>query len=455
MKLKQIFTILFGATITIAAASCKKEKAPDEPLVGGITYTASAELYPNTERGFMRTLIVFSDGAPLNLALMQLLRGQNISLVLRFFYLDQFKNSAISASELTLIQNDLNTIRTAGLKAILRFAYTDDLAGTDAPLAIVQQHIDQLKPIFENNKDVIAFVQAGFIGPYGEWAYSTNGLNTVSNETIVVNKLLSVLPPEIMIQVRTPLQKQAIFGTTVPVGADIAYTANNRARVGHHNDCFLSGGDEYGTYSNITVEKQFISNEANFVPVGGETCPPTGGYSPTCVESGNQMKLLKWTYLNLDYFPTTINAWRSSGCFDEFQRNLGHRLTLTTADIPTQASVNGSLAIKFEITNRGYAPLYNKKNTSLVLKNTTSGTLYNVPMATDLRVVKPLLTVVVSETLPLTGLPAGDYDLYLKIADRADALKDRFEYSVRLGNTSMWTQDGGGMNKLNRILKIN
>ncbi len=455
MKRKQIFKVFIAGAIMIAAAGCKKEKQPVTPPATAITYTASSEIYPNTERGFMRTLIVFSEGTPLNLAQMQLLRGQNISLVLRFFYLDNFKNSAISASELELMQNDLNTIRTAGIKAILRFAYTDDLAGTDAPLAIVQQHIDQLKPIFENNKDVIAFVQAGFIGPYGEWAYSTNGLNTIANETIVVNKLLSVLPPEIMIQVRTPLQKQGIFGTAIPVDTDIAYTANNRARVGHHNDCFLSGGNEYGTYSNITVEKQFISDEANFVPVGGETCPPTGGYTPTCVESGNQMKLLKWTYLNLDYFPATINAWRASGCFDEFQRNLGHRLTLTTADISKQASVNGTVKISFDIINRGYAPLYNKKNTSLVLKSLATGTLYSLPMAIDLRTVKSSLKVTVTETLSLTAVPAGDYELYLKIADRAETLKNRFEYSVRLGNTGMWTQDGGGMNNLNSILKIN
>ncbi|RZM06532.1 MAG: DUF4874 domain-containing protein, partial [Pedobacter sp.] len=211
--------IIFCTTLV----SCSKDKTTAPVVPGGSTYEITSTIFPNPERGFIKTLIVFSGGAQLNLSQMQLLRGQNISLVLRFFYLDAFKNSAISAAELTLIQNDLNTLRSAGLKAIVRFAYTDDVNGTDAPLAIVQQHLDQLKPVFEANKDVIAFVQAGFIGAYGEWHSSSNGLATIANETIVLNKLLSVLPTEIMVQVRTPGQKQQIFGTTSPVTADIAY----------------------------------------------------------------------------------------------------------------------------------------------------------------------------------------------------------------------------------------
>jgi hypothetical protein len=454
MKLNKNIFLLNTALLLFFAAGCKKTKMPDPPAENNVSYTASSELYPNTERGFIKTLIVFSNGTPLDLAQVKLYRGQNISLVLRFFYLDQFKGTAISAAELTLIQNDLNTLRTAGLKAILRFGYTDDIAGSDAPLAIIEQHIDQLKPIFENNKDVIAFVQAGFIGSYGEWAFSTNGLNTAANEKAVVNKLLSALPQQIMIQVRTPLQKQNIFNTASPVTADIAYTAENRARVGHHNDCFLTGGDEYGTYANISAEKQFVSDEANFVPVGGETCPPANGYSPTCVESRTQLALLKWTYINLDYYPGTVNGWRNSGCFDEFQRNLGHRLTLVSATIPEQATVNNTLKISIEMTNLGYAPLYNKKNTALVLKNKTSGIYYSVPMATDLRIVKPTLSSVITETLSLTAVPVGEYDIFIKIADQADTLKNRFEYSVRLGNTNVWTEDNGGMNNLNHSIKI-
>src|SRR5690606_31814900 len=128
----------------------------------------------------------------------------------------------------------------------------------------------------------------------------------------------------------------------------------------------LSGGNEYGTYNNIAQEKAYISNEALYVPTGGETCPPTGGYSPNCREGQKEMALLKWTYLNLDWYPATINAWKSSGCFDEFQRNLGYRLALHSSDIVTEATVNSNLEVNINIVNRGFAPLYNKKISYLV-----------------------------------------------------------------------------------------
>ncbi len=436
--------------------SCKKSPTDTVPplIDNGITYEISNTIFPNPERGFIHNMDVHSEGAPLSTSVLATMRNQNVSMVLRFFYLEAFKDKPLSAAELTLIQGDLDKIRNAGLKAILRFAYTDSIGGTDAPYAIIEGHIDQLKPIFETNKDVIAFVQTGFIGAWGEWHSSTNGLATAENETKVLNKLLSVLPQGIMVQVRTPAAKQQIFNSTLPVTADIAYTNEGRARVGHHNDCFLTGGNDYGTYNNITTEKKFISDEALYVPTGGETCPPTAGYDPSCNEGRNEMKLLKWTYLNLDWYPATINAWRTSGCFDEFHTYLGYRLALVSAKFPEQVAVSGTLPVAINITDKGYAPLYNKKNSSIILKDKTSGSFYEVPLAADLRACKPGGTLSVNESPSLTGIPAGTYDMYLRIADNAVSLKSRIEYAVRLANTDVWVEENGGMNNLKHQLII-
>ena len=458
MILKKGYGIILVSILLVGITSCTKNKTtPPPPVVNGsvtINYEQSTAIFPNPERGFIRTYPVFSEGAPLNVPQLKILRGQNTSLILRLFYLEKFKTSAISAAELTLIQADLNSIREAGLKTILRFAYTDDMAGTDASQAIIEQHLDQLKPLFETNKDIIAFVQAGLIGAWGEWHSSSNGLATTENRRKVLMKLLSVLPTEIMVQVRTPVIKQEIFNNNLPLGKDIAYTSENRARVGHHNDCFLSGGTEYGTYNNIVAEKQYISNEALYVPVGGETCPPTAGYSPDCPEGQKEMKLLKWTYLNLDWYQPTINAWKASGCYDEFQRNLGYRLALVTASLPSQATLNGNLKLNITIANKGYAPIYNKKAVSLILKSKSTAQFYNVAMTVDARDCKPATNLVIDETLQLNNIPAGDYELYLKIADKETGLQNRFEYSVRLANTDGWVETNGGLNNLKHQIKI-
>jgi len=455
MRMRYWYTIIAGALLLQIFTACKKSTTLVPPVDEGVTYAVSNDLFPNPERGFIRTMPVYAEGEGLNQSQLNTFRSQNVSMILRFFYLEAFKNSALSTAELSLIENDLNKVRTAGLKVILRFAYSDNIGVDDAPMAIIQQHLDQLQPIFENNKDIIAFVQAGFIGAWGEWHSSGNGLATTENQTLVLNKLLSVLPADIMVQVRTPGAKQNIFNTTTPITAAVAYTSEPKARVGHHNDCFLTGGDDYGTYTNVALQKQYISTEALYVPTGGETCPPSAGYNPNCSEGRNEMKFLKWTYLNLDWYPATINAWKASGCFDEFQRNLGYRLALVNSKFPETAALNSSITPSLNITNKGYAPLYHKKSLLLIFKNKTTGTFYEKSLSADIRQCKPEGTQALGETINLTGIPAGQYEIYLKITDKAAALASRTEYALRLANTGVWSEENGGVNKLSHVLTIN
>lgn len=448
---KMITTLCF-----LFLMACGKDSDTADPVAPEetrTTYTASTDVITNPERGFMRTLIVKSLGTPLSLDAMKTIRTQQISIVLRVFYFDQFKDKPLSNEELQLVAGDLTTIREAGLKAILRFAYTDDMAGTDAPLSVMEQHLDQLKPILDSTADVIAFVQAGFIGAWGEWHSSSNGLANSVSQKQLIDKMLAVVPQNIMLQVRTPLAKQGIFGTADPVTATLAYTSNGRARVGHHNDCFLSNSTDYGTYSNVPVEKAYIRNEANFVPTGGETCPPTDGFDPNCATSRNEMKNLRWTYLNLDYYPATINAWRNSGCYEEFRRNLGYRLQLESSLLPATAASGGNIAVDIAIRNSGYAPVYNAKKATLVLKS-ASGSFYEVPLTTDIRTCKAEEVLSIKENGSLSGIPAGSYRLYLKLADPSERLKTRSAYSIRLANTDGWVDEYGGINDLKHNLTI-
>jgi hypothetical protein len=447
----QVFIVICIAASL--AFSCTKS-GDENSKVNTITilYEQSAEIFPNPERGFIHHYEVTSDGSSLNPLELSSLRAENVSMILRFYYLEKYKDQALSENELQLIRADFTALRDAGIKCVIRFAYTDDMTGTDAPLAVIKQHLDQLKPVFEENKDVIAFVQAGFIGAWGEWHSSSNGLATVDNEREVLYKLLSVLPVEIMVQVRTPGAKKQIIGSAAPIYESIAYTGENRVRIGHHNDCFLAGGTDYGTYENIVADKNYISKEALYVPTGGETCPPTGNF-PGCSTAETEMKLLKWTYLNLDWYQPVLDAWRNSGCFENFQRDLGYRLALVSAKLPKEVSSNGDLLPEIKITNKGYAPLYNYKTTSLVLKNIKTGELYQFILPIDMRTCKPNGELTITNSIKLTGVPQGDYKVYLKLADQSESLKDRKEFSIRLANKDVWDEETG-MNDLLHQLKV-
>jgi len=166
------------------------------------------------------------------------------------------------------------------------------------------------------------------------------------------------------------------------------------------------------------------------------------------------MKQLRWTYLNLDWYKPTIDSWKAAGCFEELQRNLGYRLALETASFPDQVGVNQDFMINLKITNKGYAPLYNHKITTLVLKNKTSGEIHEIELPVDLRECKPLAEFKIDKIVTPTGILQGVYDLYLKIADNSTNLKNRSEYSVRLANSNVWVEEHGGMNNLQHQLKI-
>lgn len=445
------FSILF---IFISCSSSSDEDPSLTNTLDEINYTVSQNVITNPERGFMHTWPVESEGASVVAAKVENLRNSNVSIVLRVYYLDAFKNSDLSTTQLNLIKTDFERFREAGVKCIIRFAYNSNQNDTDAPLSIIIRHLDQLQPLFVSNEDIIAFVQAGFIGSWGEWHYSTNGLTSTANKKAVVNKLLEVLPSSIKIQLRTPIHKQDVFDYTTPIDQTVGYTTTDIARVGFHNDCFLASANDYGTYVDVELEKEFISKEAFFVPTGGETCPPSGIPTASCNTAETEMTLLKWTYLNVDYYGPVIDVWRNNSCFENFQKKLGYRIYLKTATLNKEATSNSNFNLDLVLSNVGYAPVYNTKNSFLVFKSKSDDTLYKKALNLDIRKVLPNVDFDFEESVSLSGIPSGDYELYLKIEDSNSNLSERPEFAIQLANSNSWDADLG-LNDMLHTLTIN
>lgn len=91
----------------------------------------------------------------------------------------------------------------------------------------------------------------------------------------VLAALLAALPGH-MAQVRTPLFKQKIYGTGSGEANALppanAFDGSDRARTGHHNDCFLASSTDFGTYSDVENDKEFLAAETRYLPMGGESC---------------------------------------------------------------------------------------------------------------------------------------------------------------------------------------
>ena len=169
--------------------------SPPAPTLEVKTYTPTLENFPNPERGWFHSenpvYVPDAERAVTWLATDQLraLRAEGVTLVRKYYLLQAFRSAPISAAYLQNLERDFALVREAGVKLIPRFSYisyTDP--GTwptngldpnftytpDASLEVVETHLDQLKSIFNDNADVIAFLEAGLVGYWGEWHDSSN-----------------------------------------------------------------------------------------------------------------------------------------------------------------------------------------------------------------------------------------------------------------------------------------
>lgn len=99
------------------------------------------------------------------------------------------------------------------VKCILRFAYTNIMEEgviTDPSKTDVLKHISQLRPILTLNQDVILSMQAGLVGPWGEWHGSTNFADDLEARQEIVAALLDAVPDR-NVAIRTPKHKQALY----------------------------------------------------------------------------------------------------------------------------------------------------------------------------------------------------------------------------------------------------
>jgi hypothetical protein len=418
-----------------------------------VQYTESDEIFPNPERGFYKHTENQSETSTLDVNTLKAYRAQNHTLILRLYYFKKFKNSPLSQKQLDIITADFQKMRDAGIKCILRFAYSQNENEADAPLSIIYNHLEQLKPIFESNYDVIAFMQAGFIGAWGEWYYSSNNLNTTTNRRNVLYKILDILPKERTVQVRTPLYKKLIFNYNEPLSESNGFDTLRLARTGHHNDCFLAAWDDWGTYVDTTSEKKYLRDECLYVPIGGETCSPSSFSG--CTNALYESERLRFTYLNRDYHQVIISGWRNSGCYDELSKFLGYRFVMKEGNYSTSLKQGSGYKFNLKLENKGFAPFYNYKITRVILRSALDAREYYVDLPLDARYWQPKKEIELDYEIGVpASLPDGDYSIYLALIDSHPTLERKSNYSIRFANTNSW-EAKSGYNSLNSIVTIN
>jgi hypothetical protein len=360
------------------------------------------------------------------------LRADGYTLIYGKVLIDDYRDRDLDAALLDQLATAFDAVRSAGLKVLPRIYYADDGESPDAPLAQVLAHIEQLTPLLREHADVIAVLHAGFVGAWGEWHASTNDLTEPSARKAILDAILAALPGDRMTLSRRPSFKQVAYGG--PLTAATMFSGTPLARVGHLNDCFLASENDVGTYQ-LAGERDYAIADSAFVPVGGETC---GVYPErsACAPAMAEMALLHWSFINTSYHPDVIEGWRSAGCFGAIACRLGYRFALLRHESPATITAGATLSIAVRLVNDGHARMFNPRPVEIVLAGPVRRTL---EVAVDPRTWAPdePVDVCLSAQLP-ADLPAGSYQLGIRLPDAAERLRDDANYAVRFANASAW-----------------
>jgi len=436
-----------------------------------------------------------------------------LTLVQAYCYLTEFAYKPVSGEKLSLLQESFDNLRRRGLKAVLRFAYERDMGLKEGPtLDWILRHIDQLEPLLRRNVDVIYVLQAGFIGAWGEWH---SAARIVQDDYVaraaIIKRLLEALPEERMLQVRVPKYKrlalaQPALAAMVEVGEQNAFTKVPAARIGLHNDGFLAGPSDGGTWPEPphfggpgNPEFDYMTRESAFVPVDGELFWSDQGFDGKAargkgvdgLNAAVRMRLHHYTSFSLAHSyseregqPYSIDHWLSAtitpeslreaampiadGWFEDgfgqpvtrtqfeyIQDHLGYRLELQSARLPERVKVGAEFRVDIELVNRGFSTLHNPRPVCLALMDRT-GKVTELPAAgADPRQWQPFRPgdaeskpirhrITWSGDMPATIQP-GWQQIGLWVPDAAGSLRRDPRYAVRAANRDVpwWTDVRG------------
>lgn len=427
--MKRILSLFLLASFLM---SCQPASSSPEPDIVNHTYSTSDAPLLNPERGFFTPyeLPGYPGFSPV--------RATGNTLVHLNIRLDNWREAELPQDVLDEFNTNFADIRDAGLKAIIRFSYNEGPypdSEPDASKAQILRHIEQLTPLLQKNADVIAWAEAGFIGAWGEWHTSMNGLDNLTDKRDILHALIAALPNR-YVQVRYP-------ANIIEMYPDPMDAVN--ARVAHHNDCFLSSDTDVGTYerdgvNTIERDQNYLAELTRFTPMSGESCAPFPPRSE-CPSAIQEMELLHFSAINEAYHKGILRSWEEGGCMQEIVDRLGYRLALTSAEFNEEVRPGGLLNLTVGLANTGFASLMNARPLFIVLREANS--IFLTTLELDPRTWQPGSSSFTAKIRLPSRIGEGQYDLALWLPDEAETLREDPLFAVQFANEGTWDEATG------------
>jgi len=472
-----------GAAVALGAAAGVLTMNNREANAATKTFTYDpSTIFPNPERGWFYAVHFDwydnktmdhkpwrKDQRPLTSEALSAKRTEGYSLVRKYYHIRRWMNSPIPESYFDEhLRYDFDLCRKEGFKLIPRFTYVGNInyGDNDASEYWIRKHIDQIAPILAANLDVFSHLEAGFVGPWGEWHTSRSGhvgwsgsrrIMTQSG-TNTYNHLMSSVPANRKVLLRYPDLIMQHYPT--PLSESNAHSGTNQARTGMHDDSFMYSELHRGTYNSDKhlreKEQAYQEQMTKYVPMSGE---PSGNDGTGYVFQNpiHACERMHWPMMNSDWYEArrdgVYDYWEQKGYYDEMNRRFGYRFALEgSAKYTGRVKPNGTFNMSFAVRNHGFGTPYNARPADLVARHAKTGKEYYRGMYNQIanpRRWQPGSShpVNVSGKLP-SDAPKGTYNVFLSFPDSSTTLRGDGRYSIRLANNETTWEGAKGYNAL-------
>ena len=391
------------------------------------------------------------------------------------------------AQELKLasVETLLSELEAQEKTAIVRFSYDKNFAGNTQNVepedfALVLSHARQICTVIQRHTDAITALECGLLGPWGEM-HTTDFAEAAPSASEFQSYLATIAPnaqaaiesgeddiekgyivllmeqfltamdgADIPLLVRQPnfiynyLKRFAgvqFDGQSVPA----QFVPSGKARaLGLYNDGFLADKSDAGTFRiDRDDEIAWLDAFTNHTPYGGELI---GSYS--LADGDTQLKSVHLSFLNIGWNAavlakldkTTAAYSEGESIFKYLLTHIGYRYAV----VPESARISFSgttLAVSAPLENLGFAelPYHRTKSIFFICMPKDSAPTGNEPMLQTSGTFSGGERTLFAEA-NIGLLSAGEYDLYLKIANSSG------KYAIRLDG-AVWS-DALKANKL-------
>ncbi len=474
-----LMSLLMCSNVTLNTNSVLAEEVSTEDTVentlkqANIDYTQSTETISNPGMGYTQTIwyTCKPNDTPV--------KNPTGSLVLMFVDIGAFSSGSngttddqgnytegtdydLDQSFFDGLRQTFENARNNGCTIALRFRYDANGKTNPEPATFdkVLQHIQQIKDsnILEDYKDILMFVESGFVGAWGE--QHSGKYTSLEYKAQLLDAMLDLVPDDIPVTVRTPNTFAKWVGIEMSELGDYVSTGN-QLRVGMYNDGYMGSDSDLGTFTyNREQETSWLSRQTITSYYGGEfsgnldwakkydtylpqNAIPEMYKTHLSYINANVYQLYKDYTFGAEYDVDNVDnsSYYGETVFKFIRDHIGYRFVLKNSELNESVSQGGTLNLNFDIENTGFANPIRSQKAEVILEK--DGNYITTQVDLDTTKWYSCTTTNSKITLNVPNIEAGTWNVYLKLSVGDNTVPQHYLRSVKFANNDIWNTSLG------------